>query len=76
MLVEIKHEAAVQKCNCGEINTVAFKDIKYVNSGLPQFILPVCPECKTRIEFIFIGTNMTQPEFQLMVKMRQIGLME
>ena len=76
MIKEIKKEHVLQECNCGSSNSINYTDIKYNAMGLAQFKLPVCPSCKTRIEFIIIGTNMTTPEFQLMVKMKELGLME
>ncbi|MDD3412442.1 MAG: hypothetical protein PHY47_00415 [Lachnospiraceae bacterium] len=76
MIKEIKKDCAIQECNCGGLNELDYKEIKYIKNGLEQFRLPVCSCCKARIEFVIFGTNMTTPEFQLMVKMKELGLMD
>lgn len=75
MISEIRKECLLQKCNCGAENEIKYEDIRFKSSP-DQFVLPVCGKCKSRIEFIFVSENMTKEEFQLMVKMKQLGLME
>lgn len=75
MLVEITKTYVRQKCQCGSENLVGYDRIKYT-SKLPQFVMPICENCKSRIQFIFLSTNMTKEEFQLMIKMKELGLME
>lgn len=75
MIKEIRKETLLQECNCGAKNEFKFEDVRY-KSNPDQFVLPVCPRCKTRIEFVFVSENMRKEEFQLMVKMKQLGFME
>lgn len=75
MITEIRKDSLLQKCNCGAENEIKYEDIKFKPSP-DQFVLPVCAKCKSRIEFIFVTETMRKEEFQLMVKMKQLGLME
>lgn len=75
MITEIRKSSVLQKCSCGAENEINYEDIRFKPSP-DQFVLPVCKKCKSRIEFIFVSETMRKEEFQLMVKMKQLGLME
>ncbi len=74
MIKGINENHAIQLCNCGAENEVGYETIRYDGTKkLTQFILPSCPKCKARIEFIFISNNMTALENKLFYEMFSRG---
>jgi hypothetical protein len=76
MISEITKTHVKQECQCGSHNLVSYQNITYVDKGLAQFRFPLCAGCQSRVEFVFMSTNMSKEQFQLMVKMKELGLME
>jgi hypothetical protein len=77
MITDAGTNACRRECPCGSSVLIPYELIKYKHpETLPQLVFPVCEDCETRQEFLFIGDSTNEIGLKVFMQMQVKGLLK